>query len=415
MPEWAPDRRSVVSWVVYDLANTIFALGVSGLYFAEWLTNNDVPDIGLSITVASAMAIVIVLSPWIGARADRAASRARLLIPTTLTAVAGTSLLATFGTTPSLIVYAVALVGFNLGGVVYDSLLPDVSTEASRGTVSGWGIGIGYVGSIIAVVAGGLVLDSYGYPALFRVIAALFLIFSVPAFLFIRERPQPHDPGPSPSLASSLNHLVHAWRRASSYEGVVAFLVGRFLYTDAINTLIGGFLTIFVVNELDFTDNEVQVLLALAIVAAIAGGILGGRITDGFGPARVLNGALYLWMATMAGGILAATAGPRDLAWPVGLAGGFALGITWAADRVYMARISPPERLGEFYGLYATVGRFATLLGPLTWGVVVDLAGLPRSAAMAALIVFVAAGRLVLTRTNDHPRAWTSPEPDSPG
>ncbi len=42
---------SVASWVLYDLANTIFALGVGGLYFAEWLTDNGAPDIALALTI----------------------------------------------------------------------------------------------------------------------------------------------------------------------------------------------------------------------------------------------------------------------------------------------------------------------------------------------------------------------------
>ena len=406
MQEWRPTRVSVLSWITYDLANTIFALGVSGLYFAEWLTKRGTPDIALSLTIAASMAVVIVLSPWIGARSDQATRRVGFLVPTTLAAVIATFFLASVGVTGSLVIYGFALIGFNLGGVVYDSLLPDVSTEENRGRISGWGVGIGYVGSIIAVAAGGLLLDSGGYPAVFRAIAVLFLIFSLPAFLFIRERPRPVYAGQPTRFVASIAHLAESWRRAHSYRGVVRFLVGRFLYTDAINTLIGGFLTIFVINELGFSDGEVRALLGLAISTAIVGGIVAGRLTDMFGPRRVLNGALYVWIGAMVGGIVAATSSLDSLAWVVGGAGGLALGATWAADRVYMARISPPRLLGEFYGLYATVGRFATLLGPMAWGVIVDVLHLPRTAAMGALIVFIVAGRVILSKVDDSPRSW---------
>ena len=401
-----PGRLSTASWVVYDLANTIFALGVGALFFADWLTEENTPDLALAVAIDAAMVIVIVLAPWIGARSDHFGRRVPYLIPTTLIAVTATFFLATPGVTVSLVIFSVALVGFNLGGVIYDSLLPDVSTPETRGLVSGIGVGVGYVGSFIAVGVGALLLDEYGYAAVFRTIAVLFALFAVPAFLFVRERPRPRRTGQAPRLRDSLRGLARSWRRSRAYPGVTRFLIGRFLYGDAINTLIGGFLTIFVKTELDFSDGEVQGLLAVAIVGAIAGGVAGGRIVDRVGPRRLLHAALHGWMAALILGIVAVLADLRGLAWVLGFVGGIALGATWASDRVYMAHISPPARLGEFYGLYATVGRFATILGPLLWGLIVTVLGLPRVVAMGTLIGFLAAARVILAGVDDRPRAW---------
>jgi len=285
-------------------------------------------------------------------------------------------------------------------------MLPDVSTPATMGRVSGIGIGVGYIGSFIAVGVGALLLDEQGHDTVFKAIAVLFLLFAIPTFLWVRERPRPRGEGRAPSLAASGRRLIESWRRTRGYRGVTRFLVGRFLYTDAVNTLIGGFLTIYVEEELGFTSSEVQALLAIAIAAAMVGGFGGGWIVDRIGPRKLLHGVLYAWMVAMALGVVSGAAGSKALAWPLGAVGGLALGATWASDRVYMQRISPPRYLGEFYGLYATVGRFATILGPLTWGLIVAVLGLPRELALGVLILFLVAARFVLEGVDDRTRHW---------
>ena len=242
----------------------------------------------------------------------------------------------------------------------------------------------------------------------YAVLAVLFLLFALPAFFWIEERPRPRRVGSPGGIVAGLRRLGDTWRLAATYEGVVPFLIGRFLYADAINTLIGGFLTIFVINELGFSDEQVRVLLGIAIATAIVGGLGGGRLTDALGPARTLNLALYLWIAAMTAGIVLAELDLQSAAFAIGAVGGIALGATWAADRAYMARISPPVHLGSFYGLYAAVGRFASIAGPLLWGLIVTVIGLPRSVAMAALIGFVIAGRVVLSRVTDEVRVWSA-------
>lgn len=404
---FVPTRRSVVSWAMYDLANTVFALGVGSLFFPVWLNDNasrlpgwlgggDTADLALAIAIDTAMVLVIVLGPWIGALSDATGSRRHYLIPTTILAVVPTFFIASVGVVPSLVLFVVALVGFNLGSVVYDAMLPDVSTPETIGKVSGFGIGLGYVGSFIAVGIGVVLLDAHGYPVVFRAVAVAFAVLAIPTFLFVTERPREGSPRTRPPLRRSIRGLIEAWRDTRAYSGVRRFLVGRFLYTDAINTLIGGFLTIYVQEELGFDEDQVFKLLAVAIVGSIAGGVGGGVLVDRIGHRRLLERALEAWVLGLVLGIVAGAFEAPALIWPLGVLGGLALGATWAADRVMMAALSPPERLGEFYGLYATVGRFATILGPLLWGLIVTVFGLPREVAVGVLVVFIVAGRFVI-------------------
>lgn len=406
---WRPERRSVAAWASYDLANTVFALGVAGLYFPEWLIDiQGYRDRDLAFAINAAMITIIILAPWLGARSDHRGRRRPYLIGATFVSVTATLFIGGSGPGPSLAFFSLALVGFHIGSLFYDALLVDVSTEANRGRISGIGVGVGYLGSFIAVIAGRLLIDEYGHPFVFRVLAGLFLLFALPAFFFVRERPRDARPGRPPSVDQSLAQVRRSWREAARYEGVVPFLVGRFFYSDAINTVIGGFLTIFAIEEVGFTRGELEIALGFGILASVFGGIGGGRLTERIGPRRALHGALYLWMVAWLFGLAAAATDAKPLGAVLVVMGGLALGTTWSADRTYMARITPPHRYAEFYGLYATVGRFATILGPLIWALIVDYAGWGRTTAMVALFGFLVIARLVLSRVDDDERAWAT-------
>ncbi|GBD85389.1 multidrug efflux system protein MdtL [bacterium BMS3Abin02] len=401
MDTWTPTRSSTISWVLYDLANTIFALAVGSRYFSVWVVRDQgATDAHFGYATAIAMVIVITLAPWIGARSDHVGRRKPALIVATIVTVGATALLTTVGLYPSLALYIVGQIGFTLGSVVYDAMLPDVSTEQNRGRVSGLGVGVGYVGSFIAIGTGMIMLEKFGYGPLFRTLAALFLLFALPAFFFVKERPRARRDDQPPRFIDSLQHLIHAWQRARQFPGVTRFLIGRFLYADAANTAF-LFVSIFAITEMGFTDRQTDLLALAAIVSAVLGSLLAGRIVDVIGPRKVLHGAIYTWSAAVAVAVFAATSGHTSFGWLVGVLGGAAAGATWTSDRVYMARLSPPEHYGEFYGLYATVGRFATLLGPLVWAFVTVTLGWGRVVAIATLLLFFASSRVILAGVTD--------------
>lgn len=409
-----PGRRSVWSWVVYDLANTIFALGVVGLYIPDWLSSVDRPDGDLAAVQVAAAIVVVFLAPWIGARTDATGVRLPALRITTLLAVAATFFLDTGPEPLTLVLLFIAIVGVNTGSVVYDALLVEVSTPENRGWVSGLGVGMGYLGSFIGLGIGLVAFNllGWGYAGTFRTLALAFLAFAIPAFVFIVERPHPSPERP-PGMIDVVRRVIASWRKARAYDGVTRFLLGRFLYTDAINTLLAGFLALYVIEELKMTRDDVTVLLAVAIAAAIAGGLGAARLLDRVSPVRLLRAVLLVWVVGFAAVVAAGVSEVRSLVWVLGPVGGLALGATWAADRVVMTRISPPRHLGEFYGLYATVGRFATILGPLLWALVVDVAELGRSFAMGVLGALVTASWFVLRKVEDSPRSW-APQDEAP-
>ena len=394
-------RGATNAWVVYDLANTIFALGIVGLYFPEWLTTRGLPDSALAVTAAIAGIIVVFMAPWTGAFTDARGGRVKILMVSTVIAVTATALLTRGPDLLTFVLLGIALISVNVGSVVYDALLPSVSTPQNRGRISGRGVGIGYIGSFVGLGLGilGLEVLDLGYANTFLALGLGFLLFAIPSFILIPDT-APARTSPAPPVRRIVVDLITSWRRASEWPNVVRFLLSRFLYTDAINTLIGGFLTIFAIQEIGLDPSGSRALLGAAIAFAIVGGIGGGHAVERYGSKRVLRWALLGWFSAILIGVTAAVADLPGLAWIIGPLGGIALGSTWSADRVTMLEVSPEQHLGEFYGLYATVGRFATILGPLVWALVVDVLNLGRSAAMLVLAGFILAGWAAVGRVD---------------
>jgi UMF1 family MFS transporter len=159
-----------------------------------------------------------------------------------------------------------------------------------------------------------------------------------------------------------------------------------------------------------------QIILLGAVTFAIIGGLAWGKIVDKIGPKRSLTIVLILWMGIF---LLAALIGllnlPIELFYVVAALAGFALGGTWAADRPYMLRLTPPARIGEFYGLYSMVGRFSAITGPLLWGLVVGwmFAGNPnlgQPIGVLVLLVCIIIGFVILRSVSDAPRTWPEHE-----
>ena len=195
-------------------------------------------------------------------------------------------------------------------------------------------------------------------------------------------------------------------RRVGQYPGLGRFLVGRIFYADAANTLI-AFMGIYVSNEVGFAETETQVLLLAGIAAGVVGGLCWGPVVDRLGPKRTLDVILVLWLVVF--GLVAAIGAldlPGWLFWIAGPLAGIALGGTWTADRPLMLQLSPPRYLGQFYGLYAMVGRFAAITGPLLWSAVVDGLGLGRPAAVMTLAIWIVVSMVILRGVPNEPRAW---------
>ena len=395
-------KRSLYSWLFFDLANTVYAFVIPGLYFSVWLVSEQGwTDQSLGFATSGAMVIVAILGPWVGARSDGSQGKKPMLLITTLICIVATFLLGTFDVSISVLFFIVSLIGFNLGSVVYDALLVSVSTPTNRGRISGLGVAFGYVGSLLGFGVATLLQNfGYSYVEIFRSVAVMFLIFSLPAFIFIKEKKVSNEKS-TIKITESISLVIKSWKHSTQYPGLTRFLVGRFFYADAINTLISGLLAVYLVEEVGLSPTDSQNLLGLAIIISIIGGYVFGKAADKYGPRKLTLISLICWMLSLSVAIIATEFDQLWLIYVTGVLGGFNIGGIFAVDRVFMTRLSPEKHLGEFYGLYSTVGRFATIIGPLLWGLIVNTLGLGRNAALFSLIILLLISFFIIKGVSD--------------
>jgi UMF1 family MFS transporter len=399
------NKKSLFSWLLFDLANTVYAFIIPGLYFSVWLVSEKGwTDQQLGLATSTAMVIVAILGPWIGRKSDSSQGKKKILLLMTLICIISTFLLGTFSVETSVLLFIFSLIGFNLGSVVYDALLVSVSNEENRGKISGLGVAFGYTGSLIGFGVATLLQNmGYSYIEIFKSVAILFLIFSLPAFFFIEEKITT-DKKIKINILNSLSIVINSWKHSRQYKGLTRFLIGRFFYADAINTLISGLLAVYLVEEVGLTPADSQSILALAIVVSIIGGYIFGKAADLYGPRKLILISITCWMISLSLAIIATEFNQLWLIYVTGVLGGFNIGGIFAVDRVFMTRLSPEKHLGEFYGLYSTVGRFATILGPILWGLIVNSLGLGRNVAMGSLILLLAISYYIIHGVSDNVR-----------
>lgn len=419
--------RAVASWVLYDLANTIFSMGVVSLFFSLWVRDAVGPeraDTVYTLITAFSMGIIFIVSPLLGAMSDRARRRMPFLIASTLLCVTFTLLLGRAGYIGTIIAFIIANATYQAGLQFYDSLLVEVTTEKNRGRVGGIGVGVGYLGSYVAVGLG-LTLGTSDKALLFTLIAILFLVFAIPCFVFVREHGNP-NPGKVFDIgivAASTKETIRTLREGERFPGLVRFLVGRVFYTDAINTVI-SVMTLYTVNVAISVgqskaagERTAQLIMMSAITFAVLGGFMWGWVVDRIGPKRTLDIVLYLWIATFTLASFVGLLGlPIVTLWIVAGMAGVALGGVWSADRPLMLRLTPPDRIGEFYGLYGMVGRFSAISGPVIWAAVTALTvrrlhmpvQVGQGYGVIALLFMVLVSWWILRKIDDSPRSWSA-------
>ena len=408
-------RRAIWSWCLYDWANSAFTTLVVTFIYSAYFTAAFADDPGRGTALwsrgitASALAIAA-LAPIAGALADRGGRR-RYLILCSLVCVGATAAL-TFvrpdqanAVVIALGVFVVANVAFELGLVFYNAFLPDIAAPERIGRISGYGWGLGYVGGLLALVAALVVFvpetPLFGIPtdggfnlrATNLLVAGWFLLFAVPAFVFLRD--EAPAGGGGVSVRRAFTDLAVTVRHLRRYRQVGLFLLARLFYNDGLVTIF-AFGGIYAVGTFGFSFED---LVTFGIVINVGAGL--GALAFGFVDDRIGGKATVgLSVAALAAAtLLAALAQTRTAFWAAAVLVGIFAGPNQSASRSLMARFVPAKHESEFFGFFAFSGKVTSFLGPALLGVLSDLYS--QRVGVASLLVFFLVGALILRRVDE--------------
>ncbi|HMA42557.1 MAG TPA: MFS transporter [Gemmatimonadales bacterium] len=398
------NRPRVLAWCFYDFANSAYSAviiaTVFSVYFARQIVGNETGrgDQVWGWAISTSMVIVALTSPVLGAVADRAGVRKRMLAAFTALCIVCVAL---FGTIrPGMVWWGFTLavlanVGFEGSLVYYNAYLPDIAPPGQRGYVSGLGYGIGYAGSALGLLIALPLVRSGRYAATWLSVALFFVVFSIPLF-----RAMPPDVASGvPARRAAVDGITdfrRILRDALGVRDLRRFLAAFFFYIDGVETTI-FFASIYAATTLHFTPGELILMFLAVQVAALVGAVLLARPIDRWGPKRVIDLSLLVWVAVV---IATALTHGKAAFLAIAVIAGTQLGTVQAASRALMASLIPRGKEAEMFGFYAVVGKSSAILGPIVFGTVSHALGGNQRAAVLAVGTFFVLGLVLLQRVS---------------
>ncbi len=368
----------VWAWAMYDFANsgytTVVITAVFNAYFVASVAGNALwATFAWTAALSVSYGLVMLVGPALGTYCDRHSAKKRVLLGTTLGCILGTAGLGLVG--PGDVALGVALVivsnlFFGLGENVVAGFLPELAKGKAFGRVSAWGWSLGYVGGLVSLGTSLAYITwaqgqgqgaAHFVPISMWITAALFLLASLPAFVFLSERPTAGAAQERHSL--TIKGLIV---QAKLFPDLSRFLLCIVLYQAGVQAVI-ALAAIYAQQAMHFETKDTLVLILVVNVTASIGAFAFGYLQDHMGHIRTLALTLFGWCAMV---LLAWVATTPGVFWIAANVAGICLGSSQAAGRALVAYLSPPSRRAEFFSYWGVAVKVASILGPLTYGVV---------------------------------------------
>lgn len=370
-------RKDIIGWSLYDFANTIYSMNIVSLYLKRYI----VEDLGkddryFDIPFSISMLLAAILLPALGSMSDHSTKKKLFVILFTLTCCVAVGLMAVVPASllfMLLTLFIIANFSYEAAQPFYNSLLYSVAYGKQARFVSGFGVSLGYVGSIVGMilvlpfVTGALFsidipfISEGGKAASFIPTAVLFFLFTLPLILWVRERPVRKVE--KASIAHSYKEVWEGITATKKYPGVLRFLISDYFFEDAVMTVILN-IGIYCSIVLQLEDSQISLFLIISTITAVIGSLVIGQLARHLSLKKLLGYIVYGWILSL---ILFVLTDNMVIIWLLGSLVGVLLGGLWTITRPFLAELVPADELGKFFGLFALSGRAAAIIGPLVW------------------------------------------------
>ncbi|RPK15297.1 MFS transporter [Priestia endophytica] len=402
----------ILSWALYDFANTIFSSNITTIFFPFYLQEvvgdsermNQIASTFISYANAVSSLFLVIFAPLFGVLIDRTGQKKKYVTAFTLISVFFTMMMGflamedgggTVGGLPLslilvIICFVIAKFFYNSSLVFYDPILADISTKENMAVVSGFGTAVGYIGTLVGLSIYPFV-SSGNYHEAFIPTALLFLLFSLPFIFFTKEK-EVEKKGEKASFWSGYRDIIATFKEMKSYKAIFYFMIAYFFLNDAIATAV-AMMSVYSTAIVGFGAGEFILLYLVSTVASIIGSFLFGFICKKWGAWKSIVAVGIILIVALSFAVVATNS---TLFWVAGSLFGVSLGSLWVTTRTFIIELTPQEKRGQFFGLFAFSGKVSSVVGPFLYGTITlllaDYGNLASRVALGSLIILVLFG-----------------------
>jgi len=398
-------RKRVISWALYDWANSAFATTVMAGFFPLFFKSFWAADLSpvestavIGTTNSLAGLLIVLLAPFLGAYSDLGKFKKKFLAFFALLGVLSTGYLYFIPQGDWVIaasLYALAVIGFSGGNIFYDSLIASVSKQDQRNKVSSLGFSLGYLGGGLLFVINvlmylnpawfGLSSQSEAILWSFVSVAVWWAVFSLPLFMSVEEKSNAEiSKGLFETITEAFKAVASTLREIKKHKRVAIFLIAYWLYIDGVDTIVR--MAVAYGSDIGLDASSMITALLLTQFVGFPATLVFGIYADKIGFKKILTIGISIYiLVTFYAYYMSTALEFYILAGTVGLVQG---GVQ-AISRSFFSTIIPVNKEAQFFGFYNLVGKSAVFLGPVLVSWVALIFGNPRFGILSLLFLLV--------------------------